>query len=416
MEQEQARVTQARLFAPTTIGPLRVRNRFIKSATNEGMTVGTKPSQMLVKHHADIARGGAAMTTVAYCAVEPDGRTFENQLLMSDDNRTGLRVLTDAVHREGAAISAQLTHGGAFTFLPQLATRYPGSASGGFNAAGLLSGRLFKRSMTPHEMQAIVNAFVRSARLAKESGFDAVELHMGHGYLLSQFLSPHYNRRPDGYGGDATARARFPAEVLARVLDAVGRDMAVLCKICVTEGFKGGATVEDAVQVARVLESTGAHMLVLSGGMNVETPWQIFGSPLPAQAIGAINKPLIKAATWLSMFRQPKMEFKPLYFRTLSRQLREAVRMPLAYLGGVKTLEDARLIMADGFDAIAMARAFIHNPAVVQAFAKADGSAPVCTSCNHCVVSMYSDGGTACVLNRTEQATLNRLTAEALAA
>ncbi|MGH8457101.1 MAG: NADH:flavin oxidoreductase, partial [Stenotrophobium sp.] len=258
-------------FTPITLGPLTLRNRFIKSATNEGMARGGVPSKMLVEHHRRMAAGGAAMTTVAYCAISPDGRTFEDQVSLDVASIPHLRVLTEAVHNEGAAACAQITHGGAFNFLKSLSTRYPLSASGGLNPPGVISGRLFKTAMTSADLERTAQEFVAGALRAKEAGFDAVEIHMGHGYLLSQFISPKYNHRRDEFGGDATQRARFPAQVLRRVLDAVGRDLAVTCKICVTEGFKGGATAEDAVQVARVLEREGAHLLVLSGGMNVES-------------------------------------------------------------------------------------------------------------------------------------------------
>ena len=107
-------------WSPLTLGPLTLRNRFIKSATNEGMAKGGVPSKALVEHHRQMAAGGAAMTTVAYCAIEADGRTFEDQVTLDADSLPHLRVLTDAVHREGAAASAQITHGGAFTFLPTL--------------------------------------------------------------------------------------------------------------------------------------------------------------------------------------------------------------------------------------------------------------------------------------------------------
>jgi 2,4-dienoyl-CoA reductase-like NADH-dependent reductase (Old Yellow Enzyme family) len=227
------------LFSPLQLGPLRLRNRFIKSATNEGMAKGGVPSRALVKHHADIAAGGAAMTTVAYCAVSADGRTFVDQIHLDDAATSHLRVLTDAVHAHGAAACAQITHGGAFTFLPGLSSRYPLSASGGFNPPGVLSGRLFKTAMTEADMQRVAEEFAAAARRARDAGFDAVEIHMGHGYLLSQFLSPAYNHRRDAYGGAVEARARFPLQVLRRVLDAVGRDLAVTCKIGVTEGKRG---------------------------------------------------------------------------------------------------------------------------------------------------------------------------------
>jgi 2,4-dienoyl-CoA reductase-like NADH-dependent reductase (Old Yellow Enzyme family) len=400
-------------YSPLRIGPLTLRNRFIKSATNEGMAKGGVPSKLLVEHHRQMAAGGVAMTTVAYCAISPDGRTFEDQVTLDDASIPHLRALTDAVHRDGALACAQITHGGAFTFVPRLTTKYPLSASGGFNAAGVISGRVFKTAMSRADMDRIGDEFVSAARRAEAAGFDAVEIHMGHGYLLSQFLSPVYNHRRDEYGGTATQRARYPAEVLRRVLDAVGERMAVTCKICVTEGHKRGASVEDAVEVARVLEASGAHLLVLSGGMNVESPWAIFGSNMPAAAVEAIQNPVVKFATRLMRLWEPKLTFHEMYFLEYSRRLRAAVKMPLAYLGGAKSVAGVNQALGDGFDAVVMGRALIHDPQLVNKFR--DGSVTVsgCTACNHCVTSMYTPGGTRCVLRAENDVKLNQTPAAA---
>ncbi|MDB5976984.1 MAG: NADH:flavin oxidoreductase [Nevskia sp.] len=395
-------------FDPIKIGPLQLRNRFIKSGANEGMAKGGTPSKMLVEHHRAIAAGGAAMTTVAYCAVSADGRTFVDQVQLEPGSVKHLRVLTDAVHGEGAAACAQITHGGAFTFLPELSTRYPRSASGGFNAAGVISGRLFRTGMKPDDLEHTASEFVAAARLAREAGFNAVELHMGHGYLLSQFLSPAYNKRRDQYGGSTDNRARFPAMVLRRVLDAVGKDLAVTCKICVTEGFKSGATAEDAAIVAQVLEREGAHLLVLSGGMNVEAPWAIFGSPMPRAATEGLQNPVIRTATRIMRLWEPKISFHEMYFMEHSRKVRAAVRMPLAYLGGVKSLAGVEQAMAEGFDCVVMARALIHDAQLVNKFRSGEATQSGCTACNECVVMMYTPGGTSCVLNAPNDAELNR--------
>jgi len=395
-------------FSPVQIGPLKLRNRFIKSATNEGMAKGGVPSKLLVEHHRRIAAGGVAMTTVAYCAVSPDGRTFVDQVTLDDASIPHLRALTEAVHREGAAIAAQITHGGAFNFLPSLTTKYPFSASGGFNAAGVLSGRLFKTAMTREDMDACVGEFVAAAHRAKRAGFDAVELHLGHGYLLSQFISPKYNRRRDDYGGSAAKRAKFPAEVLQRVLDAVGRDLAVSCKICVTEGFRGGATADDAVEVARVLERAGAHLLVLSGGMNVESPWTIFGSAMPKSMAETGDNAIVKLATKLMQLTAPKVEFHEMYFLEHSRKVRAAVKLPLAYLGGAKSLAGIQQAMADGFDCVAMGRALIFDPDFVNQLQSGATTVSGCTACNECVSLMYSPGGTRCVLKPAPDLSLNR--------
>ena len=395
-------------FSPVRIGPLTLRNRFIKSATNEGGARGGVPSQMLVKHHAAMAAGGVGMTTVAYCAVSADGRTFADQLQLEPRIVPGLRVLTDSVHRHGAAACAQVTHAGAFTFLPGLETKRPLSASSGINTAGALSGRLWRQAMSEADIERITNEFVAAARIAREAGFDAVEIHMGHGYLLSQFLSPKYNRRRDRYGGDVRRRALFPSLVLRRVLEAVGRDVAVTCKLCATEGFKGGADADDAACVARILEAEGAHLLVLSGGMNIESPWVMFGSPLPADAVAPPKSPLIRLAARFLKAGGPKtLGFHPMYLLEHSRKVRSAVRMPLAYLGGAKSLAGVRTAMAEGFDCVAMGRALIHDPDLVNKYRSGAATESGCTACNRCIVMMYSPGGTSCVLREPNDAVLN---------
>ena len=328
-----------RALAPWTLGPLQLRNRIIKSATNEGMAPKTIPSQALVKHHRSMAAGGVGMTTVAYCAVSMDGRTFPDQVVLNEPTLRHLRVLTDAVHREGAAASAQITHGGAFNFLPGLSTPRPLSACGGFNAAGVLSGRLFKAAMSRDDMARITQEFVAAARRARDAGFDAVELHMGHGYLLSQFLSPVYNHRRDDYGGSADARTRYPVEVLRAVLDAVGKTMPVLCKISMFEGHKRGATVDDAIVTAQALSAAGAHLIVLSAGMNVESPWTIFGSPMPRGAMDDQGSLLMRIAGQVLQWRQPKIQFHDLYLLEAARRIRGSVSTPVAYLGGAKSVE-----------------------------------------------------------------------------
>lgn len=402
-------------FAPLTLGPLRLRNRFIKSATNEGMAPGGVPTRALVNHHRRIAAGGAAMTTVAYCAVEADGRTFEDQITLDDATIPHLRVLTEAVHAEGGAACAQLTHGGCFTFLPELRTRYPLSASGGVNPPGMIAGRMFKTAMSLSDMARIAEDFVAAARRARDAGFDAVELHMGHGYLLSQFLSPLYNRRTDFWGGNAEKRVRFPAQVLRQVLDAVGDELAVLCKISVVEGHRQGASLQDVITTVKALERAGAHMVVLSGGMNVEAPWQIFGSNMPAEAVTQIQNPVVRIASRLMRLWEPRVSFRELYLRSYSHRVRQQVRMPLAYLGGAKSMDGVAQIKNDGFEAVVMGRALLHDAQLINAFARGETQESGCTACNACIVTMYGPAGTHCVLTDSGDPEANREPAAASA-
>lgn len=188
-------------FSPFRLAGLSLRNRILKTATFEGMSPGGGVSDALTEHHRALAAGGVAMTTVAYCAVTPDGRTFRDQLHMRSEVVSALRTLTAAVHGAGAAASVQLGHCGAFCNNHDLARRRPMGPSRALNLIGALSGRVLADAMSETEIEDVTAAFVSAAQLAREAGFDAVELHLGHGYLLSQFLSPGSNKRRDRFGG-----------------------------------------------------------------------------------------------------------------------------------------------------------------------------------------------------------------------
>ena len=403
-------------FDPVTIGPLRLRNRFIKSGANEAMCLDGAPTRALVKHHRDLAAGGVALTTVAYVAVSEVGRTLPNQIWMRPGILPDLRVLTDAVHAEGGAISAQITHGGSFVTGVKVKGATMSSVSG-FNKAGLLAGNWRRRAMTGTDMDLVTQQFVDTAKLAREAGFDAVELHMGHGYLLNQFISPLDNTRTDEYGGSAENRARFPARVLAAVKEAVGADLAVIAKINVADGTRRGASADDAVVTARALERAGADLLVLSGGRNVESTWFMFGSLVDQEEMARVlsGYTLSRLAIKLSSLTGPRsMTFREMYFLEYSRKVRAAVKMPLAYLGGVKSLDNAERAMAEGFDCVVMARALIHDTGLVNRFRSGETRQSGCTSCNRCVAYIYHPAGTRCVENPPNDPALNLLRAAAV--
>lgn len=403
-------------FDPFTLGPLTLRNRFIKSGANEAMCLDGRPTRALVKHHSDLARGGIGMTTVAYMAVAPEGRTLPNQIWMRPEILPDLKVLTDAVHAEGAAISAQITHGGSFVTGMKVKGRTI-SASSGINPAGMLKGNFLQRAMTRGDMDRVIDEFVAAARLARDAGFDAVELHMGHGYLLNQFISPINNRREDEYGGSAENRVRFPAQLLAAVKQAVGATTAVLAKINVSDGVRRGASVEDGIVTAQALQTAGADMLVLSGGRNVESTWFMFGSRMNREEIAKVLK---QQGDWLTSMMmkvaassEPEVEFREMYFLEYSRRIREAVDMPLAYLGGIKSLANAEQVVAEGFDCVVMARVLLHDPALVNKFQSGEVLQSGCDNCNGCVAYIYHPDGTRCVLNPPNDPALNRIAAAA---
>lgn len=401
-------------FDPLALGPVTLRNRFVRAGANEGMTIDGAPSKLLVKHHRDLAAGGVGMTTVAYGAVSEVGRTLPNQLCLRPDILPDLRALTDAVHMEGAAVSVQLTHGGSFV----TGCRIKGpamSASSGINRGGLLAGNYFQRAMSPADMERVADEFVTAAKLCRDAGFDAVELHMGHGYLLNQFISPLSNRRRDEFGGCAENRARFPARVLARVKEAVGRDLAVLAKINVADGVKGGATVADAIVTARALQDAGADMLVLSGGRNIESSWFMFGSNFDMAEMKKVLKGdwMTNLALWLSQLAAPRIRFREMYFHEYSSEIRKAVQVPLGYLGGVKSLANAEMAVRSGFEAVVVARALIQDPALIGKFRDGSVDRSLCTSCNRCVPYIYHPAGIWCWMNPPNDPHLNRVRASA---
>lgn len=397
-------------FAPFQLGPITLRNRFIRAGANEGMCVDGAPSKALLKHHRDMAAGGVGLTTVAYGAVSEVGRTLENQIWLRPSILSDLKALAQAVHDEGGRISFQITHGGSFvtSCKVQGATM---SASSGLNKAGVLRGNYWHRAMNEADMERVAGEFVTAAQLCREAGFDAVEIHMGHGYLLNQFISPLSNKRKDAYGGSAENRARFPAEVLRRVKQAVGQTMAVLAKINVADGVPGGATVQDAIVTAKALQAAGADMLVLSGGRNIESGWFMFGSNFNMDEMQKV----LKGSGWLtsmmlklSQMGAPKVTFKEMYFLEYSRQIRAAVDVPLGYLGGVKSMDNVRTALADGFDSVVLARALIHEPALVNLFQSGALQQSGCSNCNGCVPYIYHPAGTWCVERPANSLTLNQ--------
>ena len=252
---------------PGRLGPLTLRNRFIKTATYEGMSPAGRVTQDLIDHHASMAARGVALTTVAYAAVCPDGRTFEDQLVVDSENLPGLQRLAHEVHQSGGKASLQLGHCGGFSKNRAVTGGRPAGPSSAWNAYGLLVGVPRIRAMREDELKEVPRHFAQAARLAREAGFDAVEVHCGHGYLISQFLSPAVNKRRDAWGGSLGGRMRLAIEVIAAVRDAVGADMAVLAKLNTRDAVPGGLEMEETLKIAPALVDAGADCLVPSGGL-----------------------------------------------------------------------------------------------------------------------------------------------------
>jgi 2,4-dienoyl-CoA reductase-like NADH-dependent reductase (Old Yellow Enzyme family) len=385
---------------PGRIGSLTLRNRIIKTATNEGMAPNGMPSEALARFHGAIAQGGTALCTVAYLAVDPDGRTFGNQMYARPEVLPGLRRVTDTVHAAGAAASIQLTHCGHFSRNREIRGRGPLGPSFAINQYGLMSGVPFGYRMTESEMGATADAFARAALLAREAGFDAVELHFGHGYLLSQFLSPATNRRRDRYGGAIEGRLRFPLAVLRAVRRAVGTEFPILAKTNLSDGFRGGLQIEDAITVAQSLEHDGIDAIVLSGGFTSRTPFYLMRGDTPLQSMIEVeHNPLQRfLMRWVGPRVMRTYPFEEMFFLEQAREVRKAVKVPLVLLGGIVSADNIEHAMAEGFDFVAMGRALIADPDFVRRMERGEKVRTRCIQCNRCVAEM-DRGGVRCVLD-----------------
>ncbi|MBI5498988.1 MAG: NADH:flavin oxidoreductase [Deltaproteobacteria bacterium] len=387
-------------LGPARLGGIELRNRFVKAGAYEGMCPGGEPSDALIEHHVRLARGGVGMTTVAYCAVSPDGRTFPQQMHLRPAIVPKLRELTAAVHAAGARASLQLGHCGFFSRNREVTGGRPFGPSWKWNMYGTLVGMPLARPMTDDDIVRTVGEFGAAAERAVGAGFDAVELHLGHGYLLSQFLSPWTNRREDRWGGPLRNRLRFPVEVVREVRRRIGRDAPLLCQVNLRDGFPGGLEVDEAAAVAQALEAEGVDALVLSGGFTSRDAFYLFRGGIPLrQMIEVEHSAMQKTALALfGPFVLSEHPFEELYFLELAKRVRAAVRMPLGYLGGVVSRAGVERAMREGFDFVVLGRALVADPDLVERWGRGAVERSRCDACNRCVAEMDRPGGVRCVL------------------
>ena len=378
------------LFTPYKIGPLELRNRTIRSAAFEGMCEHNSPSQELFDYHTAVARGGIGMTTVAYAAVCRSGLSFERQLWMRPEIVPDLKKLTDAIHAEGAKASIQLGHCGNMSHR-RICGCMPYGASRGFN----LYSPTFVHKMNLREIDEVVEAFGKAVELAVESGFDAVEIHAGHGYLISQFLSPYTNHRRDEYGGSLDNRMRFMRRCMESVVKAAKGRVAIFVKMNTRDGFKGGMEVEDSIKVAQELQKCGADALVLSGGFVSKSPMYVMRGQFPVRSIVHYmpwSQWWLKAGVILGgKIVSPTVPFKKLFFLEDALMFRAALPdMPLVYVGGVTTRKDADKVIDSGFQMLQMGRAVLEDTDFVNKMKADENHCSECEHSNFCIGRMYS--------------------------
>ncbi|MEI6456211.1 MAG: NADH:flavin oxidoreductase [bacterium] len=380
------------LFTPLQLGHLTLRNRSIRSAAFEGMCPGNNVSEDLIRYHQSVSKGGVAMTTVAYAAVSQSGLSFEHQLWLRREIIPELKKLTDAVHREGAAAAIQIGHCGLMA-KKTVSGGVCFSPSGGFN----LYGPTWPRKITHEEIVSVVKDFGHAVHIAREAGFDAVEVHAGHGYLISQFLSSYTNKRRDQYGGPFENRSRFMVEVIREVMKAAGNDIAVLVKMNLRDGFRGGMEVDESIRVARILESEGVHALVLSGGFVCRAPMYVMRGRMPVEVMSHYMKEkwLSPWIRWFGEWLIHPQPFTEKYFLEDAMKIRKEVKLPLVYVGGMVSLAGIEQVLAEGFEFVQIARALINDPEFINKLRSGEIEKSGCRHANYCIAVMYS-GKMAC--------------------
>ena len=291
-------------------------------------------------------------------------------------------------------------HCGFFSRNREVAGGRPFGSSWKWNMYGTLVGLPLSRPMTGDDIVRTVGEFGDAAERAVGAGFDAVELHLGHGYLLSQFLSPWTNRREDRWGGSLANRLRFPREVVREVRRRVGSSTAVLCKVNLRDGFPGGLEIEESIDVARALEAEGVDALVLSGGFTSRNAFYLFRGGIPLRQMVQVEHSVLQKVA-LALFGPiviRELPFEELYFLDLARRVRAAVGMPLAYVGGVVSRSGIERAMKEGFDFVVLGRALVADPDLVERWRHGTAERSRCNACNRCVAEMDRAEGVRCVL------------------
>ena len=386
-------MSNSKLFTPYQLGPITLRNRIIRSAAFENMCRNNKPTQELFDYHVSVAKGGVGMTTVAYCAVDLSGVSFDGQLYVHDEILPDLKKLTDTIHAEGAKASIQLGHCGNMTHF-YTCHCMPVSASNGFN----LYSPTIHRRLKVSEIKNLVVKFGEAVDFARKAGFDCVEIHAGHAYLLSQFLARRTNHRHDEYGGSLENRMRFLNEVLDAVMEHAKDDMAVVVKTNMWDDCWKGVTIEEGITIAKEIAKHKVHGIVLSGGTVSRSPMTILGGAMPHKTLAHYMD--MKAFWWLKTalnipgvapIMMPTSPFKELYFMDKAKIFQKEIKdIPLIYVGGVQSGDNCQQIMDEGFELFQIAHVLIKDPDFVKHVQENPHYHAGCGRSNYCVGRMYT--------------------------
>jgi 2,4-dienoyl-CoA reductase-like NADH-dependent reductase (Old Yellow Enzyme family) len=360
------------LFEPTVLNGMTLSNRFVRSATWEGLAspegYGTED---LAKLWVGLAQGSVGLIITGHAYVSPEGIAAPRQLgLYSDELTRSLAEMVLRVHDAGGRIAVQISHGGRYALkLPNIVRLGPSTIES--------KGEIQCKEMTQVDTRRVVSQFAEAAARAKTAGSDAVQVHAGHGYLLSEFLSPFFNRRKDDYGGTVENRARLLLEVVQAVRQQVGEKFPILVKLNSQDYLEGGFTVEDMLEVASLLQKSTIDAIEMSGGNHVAG---IFGEFFPARK------------------EQPKGDEGP-YYLDEARRFKERVHVPLMLVGGIRTVEWARKLVSEGIaDYISLCRPLIREPGLIKRWGSGDTAKSTCISDNGCFNPALKGEGIRCTV------------------
>ena len=382
---------ESKLFTPYKLGPVTLRNRTIRSAAFESMGKDFGPTQKLKDYHVSVARGGIGMTTLAYASINRSGVSFNSQLWLRPEIVPALRDITDAIHAEGAAAGIQIGHCGNMTRW-STAGCFPVSASNGFN----LYSPTFHRRLRRDEIVEMARDFGRAVETAHEAGFDSVEVHAGHGYLISQFLSPYTNHRRDEFGGSLANRMRFMDMCLEEVMQVAARcRMAVLVKHNMEDGFRGGIEIPESIEIAKRIESFGVDGIVLSSGFVSRAPMAVMRGRIPTKTMGYYMPwKMWPQKIVVSLFGQwmiKQYDFEECFFLENAKRFRRELKCPLVYVGGLVSRRGVERVLDEGFELVQMARALVNDPAFVNRMREGDiNTRSGCDHKDYCIARMYS--------------------------
>ncbi len=365
----------SQLFDRTVLKGMELRNRFVRSATNEGMANddGTV-NERLVRLQEELAKGEVALVIPGNAYVSAEGKSRPGQIGVHDDGTLkGLEAMANVVHRQGSAIALQISHAGGNVHVPTGAALPLGPSA--ICVAGYTCGE-----MDIDDIQRTIAEFTTAAERARKAGMDAVQLFAAHTYLLNQFVSPYFNRRTDEYGGTLQNRARLAVETVRAVRSAVGPDYPILIKVSSDDYLVGGFPLSELLPYALMLEQAGVDAIEISGGTHLSDPRFFCSRP-----VGTV----------------PKDE--ELYFRQAAQILRTSVRVPLILVGGVRSFDVADRVITSGLaDYVALSRPLIREPHLVKRWHEGDTRTSTCVSCNLCFGPVWAGEGVHCVARDRE--------------